>query len=41
MKDDELLDKYKTWEKIKNSIKKEFHSEPVYSKKYLKAKIVL
>ena len=41
MKDDELLDKYKTWEKVKNSIKKEFDSEPVYSKKYLKAKIIL
>ena len=41
MKDDELLDKYKTWGKVKNSIKKEFDSEPVYSKKYLKAKIIL
>ena len=25
-------------EKVKNSIKKEFDSEPVYNKKYLKAK---
>ena len=27
------------WEKVKSSIKKEFDSEPVYNKKYLKAKI--
>ena len=27
------------WEKVKNSIKKEFDSEPVYNEKYLKAKI--
>ena len=26
-------------EKVKNSIKKEFDSEPVYNEKYLKAKI--
>ena len=25
--------------KIKNSLKKEFYSEPVYNEKYLKAKI--
>ena len=27
------------WEKVKNSIKKEFDSEPLYNEKYLKAKI--
>ena len=27
------------WEKVKNNVKKEFDSEPVYSEKYLKAKI--
>ena len=27
------------WEKLKNSLKKEFDSEPVYNEKYLKAKI--
>ena len=40
IKDDELLEKYNgIWEKIKNSIKKEFDSEPLYNEKYLKAKI--
>ena len=40
IKDDELLEKYsEIWEKVKNSIKKEFDSEPVYNEKYLKAKI--
>ena len=39
IKDDELLEKYnKIWEKVKNSIKKELDSEPVYKEKYLKAK---
>ena len=39
IRDDELLGKYnKIWEKVKNSIKKEFDSEPVYKEKYLKAK---
>ena len=38
--DDELLEKYnEIWEKVKNSIKKEFDSEPVYNEKYLKVKI--
>ena len=38
--DDELLEKYnEIWEKVKNSIKKEFDSDPVYNEKYLKAKI--
>ena len=39
IRDDELLEKYnEIWEKVKNSIKKEFDSKPVYSEKYLKAK---
>ena len=38
--DDKLLEKCnKIWEKVKNIIKKEFDSEPVYNEKYLKAKI--
>ena len=40
IKDDELLQKYnEIWEKVKNGFKKEYDSEPVYNKKYLKAKI--
>ena len=40
IKDEELLEKYnEIWEKVKNRIKKEFDSEPVYNEKYLKAKI--
>ena len=40
IKDDELLEMYnKIWEKVKDSLKKEFDSEPVYNKKYLEAKI--
>ena len=40
IKDDELLEKYsEIWEKVKNSLKKEFDNEPVYSENYLKAKI--
>ena len=40
IKDDELSEKYhEIWEKIKNSIKTEFDSKPVYNKKYLQAKI--
>ena len=39
IKDDKLLEKYnEIWEKIKNSLKKEFDSKPVYNEKYLKAK---
>ena len=39
IKRDELLDKYnKIQGKVKNNIKKEFDSEPVYKKEYLKAK---
>ena len=37
-KDDELWEKHKEiLEKVKNSIKKEFDSEPVYNKGYLRA----
>ena len=40
IKYNELLEKYnEILEKVKNSIKKEFDSEPVYNEKYLKAKI--
>ena len=41
IKDDELLlEKYNgIWEKVKNSLKEEFESEPVYNENYLKAKI--
>ena len=40
IKDNELLEGYhEVWEKVKNSCKKDFNSEPVYNKKYLKAKI--
>ena len=39
-KDAELLEKYnETREKVKNSTKKEFESEPVFTDKYLKAKL--
>ena len=37
IKGDNLLEKYNTiWEKVRNSVKKEFGSEPVYNKKNLK-----
>ena len=40
IKDDELLEIYnEIWEKVTNSFKKEFVSEPVYNEKYIKAKI--
>ena len=40
IKNDELLEKYnEIWTKVKNSIKKEFNSEPGYNEKYLKTKI--
>ena len=29
----------KFWKKVKNSLKKDFYSEPVYNEKYLKAEI--
>ena len=41
IKDYELLEKYnEIWEKVKNNLKKEFDSEPVYNEKYLKAKLI-
>ena len=40
IKDAELLEKNtEIWEEVKNIIKKEFDSEPVCNKKYLKVKI--
>ena len=39
IKDDALLEKYTIWNKVSVDIKKEFGSEPVYNKNYLKAKI--
>ena len=39
IKDHELLEKYnEIWEKLKNNLKKEFDSEPVYNEQYLNAK---
>ena len=38
--DDDLLEKYNTiWDKVRVDIKKEFDSESVYNKKFLKTKI--
>ena len=38
--DDDLLEKYNTiWDKVSADIKKEFDSEPVYNKNYLKTQI--
>ena len=40
IKDNELLERYnEIWEKVKNSLKKEFDCEPVDNEKYVKAKI--
>ena len=40
IKDDDLLGKYNTiWEKVSADIKKQFDSEPVYNKIYLKGKV--
>ena len=40
MEDDDLLEKYNTiWDKVSADIKREFHSEPVYNKNYLKTKV--
>ena len=40
IKDDKLLKKHnKTWKNVKNTIYKEFDSDPVYNKKYLKTKM--
>ena len=39
LEDDDLLDKYNTiWDEVSADIKKEFDSEPVYNKKFLKPK---
>ena len=39
IKDETLFGRYKKiWEKVSNIIKKEFNSELVYNKRYLKAK---
>ena len=40
IEDDDLLEKYNTvWDKVSADIKREFHSEPVYNKNYLKTKV--
>ena len=40
IEDDKLLEKYNTiWDKVSADIKREFDSEPVYNKNYLKTKI--
>ena len=40
IEDDDLLEKYNTiWHKVSADIKKEFESEPVYKKNFLKTKI--
>ena len=39
IEDDDLLEKYNSvWDKVSADIKKEFGSEPVYNKEYLKIK---
>ena len=39
IKDDKSLEKYnEIWEKVKNSLKKEFNNKPIYNEKYLKIK---
>ena len=41
IEDDSLLEKDNTiWDKISADIKKEFHSDPVYSKEFLKTNIL-
>ena len=40
IKDDELLEKYEIWEKVRNSIKKEFGTGSAYNEKYLRTKII-
>ena len=40
IKDDDMLYKYnEIWYKIKEKINIKFHSEPIYDKKYIKAKV--
>ena len=41
IEDDDLIEKcYSIWDKVSANIKKEFDSEPVYNKDYLKTKII-
>ena len=40
IKHDELLEKYnKMWDRLSNSIKKRFDSEPIFNEKYIKNKL--
>ena len=40
IKDDDVLYKYnKIWDKIKEKLNINFHSQPIYDKKYIKAKV--
>ena len=40
IRDNEVLDKYnEIWDVIKNKLSIKFHSEPIYDKKYIKAKV--
>ena len=40
IEDDDLFEKYNTiWHKFSADIKKQFDSEPVYNKKFLKTKV--
>ena len=40
IKDDDVLYKYnEIWDKVKEKINIKFHSEPIYDKKYIKAKV--
>ena len=40
IKNDEVCEKYEEiWDVIKNKLGIKFHSEPIYEKKYLKAKV--
>ena len=40
IEDDGLLEKYNTvWDKVSADLKKEFDSEPIYNKEFLKTKI--
>ena len=36
---DDVLDKYEVWDKIKETLNIKFHSMPVYDEKYIKAKV--
>ena len=39
IENDDLLEKYIIWDKVSTNIKREFDSEPVYNKIFLKTKI--